>query len=103
MDNPNPNARYPRLSAASSTNNQVQSTRTIYDGSFIRLSDMEVGYTLRTPWLKSWGCQALRIYFVGSNLWTHSKWDMWDPETGSQDGSQYPLSRKYNIGLRLTF
>ena len=103
VDNPNPNARYPRLSAASSTNNQVQSTRTIYDGSFIRLSDMEVGYTLRTPWLKSWGCQALRIYFVGSNLWTHSKWDMWDPETGSQDGSQYPLSRKYNIGLRLTF
>ncbi|MCM1178245.1 MAG: TonB-dependent receptor [Bacteroides sp.] len=103
VENPNPDARYPRLSAMTSSNNQKRSTKTIYDGSFIRLSDVEVGYTLKASWLSSWGCQAIRIYFVGSNLWMHSKWDMWDPETGSQDGRAYPLTRKYNFGLRLTF
>lgn len=94
---------YPRLSATTSTNNQRTSTKTIYDGSLIRLSDVEVGYTFRADWLKKWGCQALRIYFVGNNLWMYSPWDMWDPETGSQDGSSYPLTRKYNFGIRLTF
>lgn len=94
---------YPRLSSTTSTNNQKTSTKTIYDGSLIRLSDVEAGYTIKSDWMKKWGCQALRIYFVGSNLWMHSKWDMWDPETGSQDGSAYPLTRKYNFGIRLTF
>ena len=102
-ENPNPNAFYPRLTKEANTNNQKTSTKTIYDGSLIRLSDVEAGYTFKTDWLKKCGCQALRIYFVGSNLWMHSKWDMWDPETGSQDGSSYPLTRKYNLGVRFTF
>lgn len=67
-ENPNPNAFYPRLSASASANNQKASTRTIYDGSLLRLSDLEVGYTFRGKHLKSWGCQSLRVYFVGSNL-----------------------------------
>lgn len=94
---------YPRLSATTSTNNQKTSTKTIYDGSLIRLSDVEVGYTLKTKWLKKISCDALRVYFVGSNLWMHSPWDMWDPESGSSDGSSYPLTRKFNFGVRFTF
>lgn len=103
VDNPNPDAFYPRLSSTTSTNNQRTSTKTIYDGSLIRLSDVEAGYTFKGKWLETWGCKALRIYFVGSNLWMHSKWDMWDPETGSSDGSAYPNARKYNFGVRFTF
>ena len=102
-ENPNPNAYYPRLTEYRNTNNQKTSTKTIYDGSLIRLSDVEAGYTFRGDWLNSWGCQAFRIYFVGSNLWMHSPWDMWDPETGSSDGSRYPLTRKFNFGVRFTF
>ena len=102
-DNPDPNAYYPRLTEYRNTNNQKTSTKTIYDGSLIRLSDVEAGYTFRSNWLKKCGCQAFRVYFVGSNLWMHSPWDMWDPETGSSDGSKYPLTRKYNFGVRLTF
>ena len=103
VDNPNPRAFYPRLSATKSTNNQYASTRNIYDGSLLRLSDLELGYTFRGKALKSWGCQGIRVYFVGSNLALFSPWKMWDPETGSSDGSRYPLSRKFNIGVRLTF
>ena len=102
-ENPNPNAFYPRLSASASANNQKASTRTIYDGSLLRLSDLELGYTFRGKHLKSWGCEALRVYFVGSNLLLFSPWDMWDPESGSSNGSNYPLARKFNLGVRITF
>lgn len=102
-ENPRQDAFYPRLSSTTSTNNQHASTKTIYDGSLLRLSDVEAGYTFTGRWLKSWGCQALRVYFVGSNLWMHSNWDLWDPETGSSNGSAYPNTRKYNFGVRLTF
>lgn len=102
-ENPNPNAFYPRLSASASANNQKASTRTIYDGSLLRLSDLEVGYTFRGKHLKSWGCQSLRVYFVGSNLLLFSPWDMWDPESGSTNGSNYPLVRKFNLGVRISF
>lgn len=102
-ENPDPNAFYPRLSASASANNQKASTRTIYDGSLLRLSDLELGYTFRGKHLKSWGCEALRVYFVGSNLLLFSPWDMWDPESGSSNGSNYPLARKFNLGVRITF
>ena len=102
-ENPNPTAFYPRLSASASANNQKASTRTIYDGSLLRLSDLEVGYTFRGKHLKSWGCQSLRVYFVGSNLLLFSPWDMWDPESGSTNGSNYPLARKFNLGVRISF
>ena len=102
-ENPNPNAFYPRLSASASANNQKASTRTIYDGRLLRLSDLEVGYTFRGKHLKSWGCQSLRVYFVGSNLLLFSPWDMWDPESGSTNGSNYPLARKFNLGVRISF
>jgi TonB-linked SusC/RagA family outer membrane protein len=103
VDNQNLDAFYPRLSSTTSSNNQKTSTRTIYNGSLIRLSDVEFGYTFTGRMVKSWGCKALRAYFVGNNLWMHSDWKMWDPETGSNDGSRYPLTRKLNIGLKMIF
>ena len=102
-DNPDQNARYPRLSAESADNNRQTSTRTLYDGSLLRLSDVELGYTLRSEKLKELGCSSIRFYLVGNNLWLHSNWDMWDPETGSANGSAYPLSRKINLGVKMNF
>ena len=64
VDNPNPHAFYPRLSATQSTNNQYASTRNIYDGSLLRLSDLELGYTFRGKALKSWGCQGIRLSLI---------------------------------------
>lgn len=100
----NTSARYPRLTASANANNMQTSTRTIYDGSLLRLSDLELGYTLSgNSFMKHFGCQSVRFYLVGTNLLRWSPWTMWDPETGSSNGSAYPLSRKVNIGARFTF
>lgn len=101
-DNPNPNAFYPRLSNGKSANNWQPSTRTIYDGSFLRLSNMEIGYAIPRKLVQKWGLQGLRIYFIGTNLALISKWKLWDPETGSPNGSKYPNPRKLSFGFRFT-
>lgn len=99
----NKDAFYPRLSSARNTNNTVKSTRTLYDGSLLRLSDLEFGYSFKPEILKTIGCSSARIYLVGTNLLLFSPWTMWDPETGSSTGSSYPLTRKVNVGVRLSF
>lgn len=99
----NKDAFYPRLSSSRNTNNTVVSTRTIYDGSLIRLSDMEFGYSFKAQWLEKIHCSSARVYFVGTNLALFSPWKLWDPETGSADGSAYPITRKFNFGVRLSF
>jgi len=102
-ENPNPNAFYPRLSDGRSTNNWQRSTRTIYDGSLLRLADVEVGYNVGKKYLPWLGVESLRIYALATNVALFSKWDMWDPETGAVNGNRYPLPRKINFGIRTTF
>lgn len=103
VENPNPNAQYPRLFNGTSSNNWQRSTHTIYDGSFLRLTDIEVGYTLQGAFLESIKVKRLRIYGIANNVAVFAPWKMWDPETGSPDGGNYPLQRKVNLGIRATF
>ena len=103
VENPNPDAFYPRLSNGRSTNNWQASTRNIYDGSLLRLADIEVGYSFNKKWIAPIGMKALRIYVLANNVALMSKWDMWDPETGTSNGNKYPLPRKVNFGIRTTF
>lgn len=102
-ENPNPNALYPRIFNGTSANNWQASTRTIYDGSFLRLSDVELGYTFRSDWMQRLKMKRLRLYVLSHNLATFAPWKLWDPETGSNQGMNYPLQRKFNFGLRATF
>ena len=102
-DNPNPDAFYPRLTSGRSSNNWQLSTRTLYDGSLLRLSDIEVGYSFKRDLIKSLHLTSLRVYGIANNVALWSKWKMWDPETGSTNGGQYPLTRKINIGIKLSF
>lgn len=101
--NPDPNAFYPRLSNGRSSNNWQASTRNIYNGSLLRLADIELGYSFNKKWLAPIGMKALRIYVLANNVALFSKWDMWDPETGTSNGNKYPLPRKVNFGIRTTF
>jgi len=103
VDNPNPNAFYPRLSNGRSTNNWQSSSRNLYDGSFLRLANVEIGYAFDRKLVSHLGIQALRLYVIGDNLALFSKWKMWDPETGTSNGNKYPLARKVNFGMRITF
>jgi len=101
-ENPNPNALYPRIFNGTSANNWQASTRTIYDGSFLRLSEVEFGYSFSSKLLSKIKIQKLRLYVLGNNVALFSPWKLWDPETGSADGMNYPLQRKFNFGMRVS-
>jgi len=102
-DNPRQDAFYPRLSIGNTENNYQASTKWQYDGSFLRLADMEIGYNFQPKILKAMHMQGLRLYFHGTNMALFSKFKMWDPELGKGRGDAYPLQRKYNFGIRVNF
>lgn len=101
--NENPNAKYPRLSFGGNENNYRPSTYWMRDGSYLRLKNLELGYALPTRLINRIHLNKARIYFMGTNLLTFSKFKLWDPEMGSNTGEKYPLSRTYTLGLTMNF
>ncbi len=93
---------YPRLSTQSNPNERPNSFF-ILDASYLRLKNVEIGYTLPTIWSSKVGAKRLRIYANGLNLFTWDKLPTkeFDPElTNSRD---YPITRLYNFGVNVTF
>lgn len=95
-------AFWPRLSTYLNNNNTQPSTWWMRDGSFIRLKQLEFGYTVPRNLTKKWHMESLRFYVSGSNLLNWSSFKMWDPEQGSS-ALNYPLQRTINVGLNVTF
>lgn len=104
-ENPNPNAFYPRLAYGNNANknNAVASTWWVKDISFLRLKTMDMGYNLPKSTLKSIGMKNARIYLQGVNLLYWSKFDLWDPELNTTNGTAYPNTRSLNIGIQANF
>jgi TonB-linked SusC/RagA family outer membrane protein len=98
--NPNVHAFWPRLSVTDVSNNTQQSSWWLRNNSFLRLKTLETGYSISS--LKNIGVENLRLYFIGENFFLLSQFKLWDPEQGS-NGMGYPLTRKYNFGIQLTF
>lgn len=90
IENPNPNAIYPRLSLTNNENNKQLSTAKQYDASFVRLKDAEIGYTLPKSISNRMFMSSCRFYLQGHNLLTFSNFKLWDPEVHHSYGSQYP-------------
>lgn len=99
----NPNAKYPRLSYGGNSNNQQNSTFWLRDGRYLRLKNLDVGYTLPKIWTNALHITNLRIYVTGQNLITWSKFKMWDPETIDSRGEVYPLAKSVTVGFTLSF
>ena len=99
-------AKYPALHYGIHNNNKQQySSLFLYDASYIRLKNVEIGYTLPKAWTSKAGIQNVRIYVQGQNLLTFDNLgdvDM-DPEIKNGDGSWFPVQRVINIGLNMTF
>lgn len=95
----NPNAEYPRLTFGGNSNNERNSTFWLRDGSYLRLKTLEIGYTLPKTLVNKIKFNDIRIFFMGTNLLTFSKFKMWDPELLSSNGAQYPLARTFTLGL----
>ena len=101
-DNRDAYAVWPRLSPTSIENNSKTSTWFMRDGSFLRLKQLEIGYTIPEKVTNKVGIKNLRFYVTGNNLLCFSKFKLWDPEMAGS-GLGYPVQRVYNIGLNLTF
>ncbi len=114
----NPDAKYPRFAniGSASNNNNWRTGSDIYkyDAAYIRLKNVNIGYTLPEGLTKRWGMQKLRASLIGQNLLTISKLNFIDPETsefgndlnlGSSSNSarSYPLPVFYGVGLDITF
>lgn len=98
--NPNVYAFWPRLSTETISNNVQQSSWWLRDGSFLRLKQIEMGYNIG-EWSKI-GLKNVRIYASLENLFTLSKFKLWDPEL-RRKGLAYPPNRRYNLGFQISF
>ena len=104
-DHSNANPLYPRLTYPSSSNtNYNNSTWWIKNGAFLRLQNIELSYTFpKKGWTEKIGFSNFRIYAIGYNVLTMSRFKMWDVELGDGKGAQYPLIKTYNVGVDFQF
>ena len=96
-----PNASYPRLSFGPNPNNFRESTFWLRDGRYLRLKNIELGYNLPTKLINKVGLENVRLYVVGTNLVTWSKFDLWDPELATPRGEDYPPAKSYIFGINI--
>lgn len=101
-DNRNIYAFWPRYSAYRNRNNTPASTWWMRDGSFLRLKQVEFGYTIPEQISEKMHIANFRLYLSGTNLFNWSNFKMWDPEMGSS-GLNYPIQKTINFGVNLTF
>lgn len=74
------------------------------DASYLRLKQVEIGYTLKKSWAAKAHIENLRIYATGFNLLTWTKVKFVDPELSNDNwNSEYPITGIYNFGISLTF
>ena len=95
-------ATWPRLSYTMNDNNTQTSTWFVRDGSFLRLKQAEIGYTIPGKWKDRLRIGNLRVYLSGTNLLLWSKFKLWDVEMAG-NGLGYPIQRVFNVGVNLTF
>lgn len=101
---PNADVPLPRWSTVAST--YTPGTRYMYDGSYIRLKNAEIGYTFSSEkWVKSLGLSSLKFYLNGNNiwLWTRMPDDRESNFAGTGWASQgaYPTVKRFNIGIKV--
>lgn len=109
----NPSNKYAQATANDDQiGNSIPSSAWIENGSFLKLKNLTIGYTLPTDLLAKASITKLRIYVSSQNLFTITKYSGLDPEIGVQNGNAtqngvdngaYPSSRFYTVGLNVTF
>lgn len=102
-ENPNQKVFYPRLSYGQNQNNQQESTWWLRNMSMMRMKDIELGYTFPKSWTSKIGLSTVRLYAKGNNLLTFSKFNLWDPELDTGNGSKYPIMKSVSFGFDVNF
>ena len=104
----------PRATIGNPNANDRISDRYIEDGSYLRIKNITLGYTLRSQWLRSLHLDNLRVYCNIQNLHTFTKYKGYDPEIGAStqsssgyvyglDNGRYPSPTTYSFGLNVSF
>jgi hypothetical protein len=109
----NPSNRYSRATYNDdAVGSNVPSSQWVENGSYLKLKNLTIGYSLPTAWLKTVYITKVRVYFSTQNLFTITKYTGLDPEIGMQnanatqngvDNGTYPSSRFFTFGLNVTF
>ena len=103
VDNQSQDVFYPRADYGPNANNSQQSTWWLRNMSFLRLKNVEVGYSCPKKWLRGFVISNARVFMRGTNLLTFSKFKLWDPELGTGDGAKYPAMKSVSVGFDITF
>lgn len=100
----NSDSDWPRLGSNVSNGHTTRSSFYYRDASFLRLKNVELGYTFNQAMFGTKvGIRSLRIYIAGYNLLTFSGLKNVDPETDDESYQNYPQMRIFNAGVKLTF
>ncbi len=111
--NPDENSRLWSLSEGNSGNIIYPSSYFVEDGSYLRISQLTLGYTFPAKWMNKARISKLRLYFTANNLYTFTKYSGYDPNVSSSnsdvictpgfDSRAYPAARSFVVGLNLSF
>ncbi len=111
----NPNGYFPtpyaQYRGQNTKNYGNPTTRYLQNGAYVRLKNLQIGYTIPSKITQKVKISNLRIYLSGENLLTSTKLMIYDPESfkgrtegyGGRPGDQYPMSRVYSMGLSVNF
>ena len=101
----NSNANYPRVHSYGrhNSNNDVLSDFWMKDGSYLRLKNLQISYTLPKSVSSKLKMSKLMVYVAGTNLWTLCSYPYLDPENPGVNNGYYPLQRTGSIGANITF
>ncbi|MRJ09528.1 TonB-dependent receptor [Ornithobacterium rhinotracheale] len=112
---PNVDSYFPRVQFIDGIKNFYKQTRFLQNGAYLRVKNIQLGYTLPKNMTKSIGLNSVRFYFSGENLFTFTKLiDIFDPEAISAhssfnvggyaaSGSMYPMSKVISTGININF
>ena len=99
-DNPDGSIPNPK----NSFNTSYPSSRFLESGSYFRLKNLQIGYSLPEKMISRAGFKSCRVYLQGSNLFTATKYSGFDPEVnGGVDNGNYPQSRSFLIGVNISY
>jgi hypothetical protein len=110
VDNPNTNIPRP-IGALSNTNLEI-SDRYVEDGSYVRIQNVTLGYSLPNSLISKAKLSRVKVYASAQNLFTFTKYSGYDPEIGSLnqnvllsgiDNGRYPSPRTFSFGLNVEF
>jgi hypothetical protein len=92
---------YPRLTYSNASSNYVMSDYWLFNGRYIRLKNITIGYRLPNSFCEKIKINNARLYVSGNDIVTLNKYPKgWDPETGS---NSYPITSYYSFGFNINF